>query len=134
MIRERYRSGVSRLSAVLSLAPLAAALWTAFQPGPDYRATAVLLAAFAFVVWLLVGTDYTFDGDQLRIRSGPFRQNVTLSTIARVRATRTWLAGPAASFDRIELVSATGRVIVSPRDTAGFLDALRARAPQAKFD
>ncbi len=83
----------------------------------------------AFMLSVLYGTFYQFEGDTLRIRSGPFRMNVPLAEVRAVTPTRNPLSSPACSLDRLRIEYGTRSVMISPADKEGFLATLRARCP-----
>ena len=61
----------------------------------------------------------------------PFRPRIPLEEISAVRESNSVRSGPALSMDRLEIACSNGRVLlISPGDKAGFLAALRRRAPQ----
>ena len=86
-------------------------------------------AALAF--WVLYGTDYRLTGDTLVIRCGPFRFKIPLAEIDAVTPSRDPLSSPACSLDRllIQYRHASRRLLVSPHDKTGFLEALVERCP-----
>ncbi|MGO9991644.1 MAG: PH domain-containing protein [Steroidobacteraceae bacterium] len=89
----------------------------------------VLVAAI--VVWVVLSTYYEFKGDALVAHAGPFSWRIPLKEISAVRESSSVRSGPALSMDRLEIVFGAGRVLlISPEDKAGFLAALRRRAPQ----
>ena len=137
---QRFRSEVSvgllGLLVVALFLPLGV---TTFIVTPRADARPALLAAggihalvVVFVVWMYATTDYRVEGDELRIRSGPFRWRVNLPSVRRLRATRSPLSAPALSLNRIEIeYGRFATVLVSPADRQGFIRAVLARAPNA---
>lgn len=127
------------LGALLAL-PLVAevlVLLVAFDPGLLVESVAVVLAAGAvpavLVPWIWFGTGYRIAEDHLAIRSGPFAWRIPLASIKEVRPSRSIVAGPALSFDRLEIVYGSHQsVLVSPAGRAGFLEALGRRCPAAR--
>ncbi len=72
---------------------------------------------------------YGVGGGRLVVRFGIARSTVDLATITSVEPTRSVLASPALSLDRLALRSgahASTAAIVSPADREGFLDAIAA--------
>jgi hypothetical protein len=94
----------------------------------------LLLAAPALIVWTLTSTYYDVTDTTLRVRSAFVRLSIPLSTIRSLRTTRSVLSAPALSLDRLEVQHASGRVVVSPRDQAGFVKAIRDRVPGVVID
>ena len=85
----------------------------------------IAVAAVLLPLWLLFSTTYVVEGERLVIRSGPFQWCVVLADIKAVRSTRSPMAAPALSLDRLELQYGNGRrILVSPRDRKGFLRAI----------
>ncbi|MCC7123936.1 MAG: PH domain-containing protein [Acidobacteria bacterium] len=132
-LSQRFPSSVSIVVVaplLLVLLALISSQSRGFQPVP----LLVLGVASVFVGWVLLTTDYTLSSNELLVRSGPTRRRVPTALVRRVRPTRSLLSAPALSFDRIEISGDFGAVMISPRDRAGFLVALRAAAPQARFE
>ena len=91
------------------------------------EAAAMIVAALAIVALLgsmLVGTHYTVDENALRIACGPFRWTVPIDAIKSVEATRNPLSSPALSLDRLQIDYGKRRIMVSPADKNGFLQAI----------
>lgn len=89
-----------------------------------FAGTVILTACLP--LWIIFGTSYRIEGGTLRIRSGPIRWNIPVNSITAVGPSRSWLAGPALSLDRLEISHGAGaRIMVSPEDQAGFIAALR---------
>ena len=89
------------------------------------------LAAGAFMLWTLYGTDYTLTDERLIIRSGPFRWRIALQAIHSVDPSRSLLSSPAVSLDRLRVRYGPSRrsVLISPDDKERFLWDLAMRAP-----
>ncbi len=98
-------------------------------PLVKWLAPAVLLAVAVLIFWVLYGTYYSFQGDTLVIRCGPFRFRVSLAEIESVTPTRNPLSSPACSLDRLLIQYRQARrwIMVSPDDKIGFFQALAAR-------
>jgi hypothetical protein len=101
------------------------------HPAVRWLVPAACLAGAAFMLWVLYGTHYTVTQDTLIIRCGPFRFRVPLGEIDAVTPTRNPLSSPACSLDRllIQYRQVRRRIMVSPDDKTGFLEALVARCP-----
>ena len=92
----------------------------------------IVLLTLVLPIWLLLDTNYTVTGEELRIRSGPFRWRIALSEVREVSPSRSWMSSPALSLDRIRVQYGTARsVLVSPREKQRFVDCLRERCPAA---
>lgn len=79
----------------------------------------------ALLLWIWFGTSYRIDDEALIVRSGPFISTIDIKTIKKLKATKTLLAGPALSLDRIEIQYKTyDTVIVSPKDKIEFIETL----------
>ena len=90
-----------------------------------YIVVSATVLVVALVLSLLFRTHYTISGDNLRIVSGPFFRNISISSISSVEATRSPISSPALSLDRIRIRYGNRRsVMVSPEDKSGFLKAI----------
>ena len=95
----------------------------------------LLVPVIAFVIWMYRTTDYRIDGNIMHVRSGPLTWTVDLTSVRRLRATRSFMSAPALSLDRIELeYGRFDTLVVSPADKAGFVQAVTARAPHAAVE
>ncbi len=117
----------------------AAELWRSGEPLALRLGFALVLVAVTFVViWILYGTRYLLAGDELVAVCGPFRTVVPLAAIEEVAPSRSPLAGPAPSLDRLEIRQTGGGLglLVSPADKEAFLSDLKLRCPQlvGRFD
>jgi membrane protein YdbS with pleckstrin-like domain len=117
---------------VTGLAALAAG-GVAFRegaPGSLLTLLVVVALVIALPVSLLAATHYTFEGDALRIRSGPFRWSISLAEIRGVQSTRNPLSSPALSLDRLRITYGPGKfIMISPENQDGFLRELAKRCP-----
>lgn len=95
----------------------------------------VVVPGAALVVWVLLSTNYTLEGRQLIVRSGPFRWRINIDeirSIAPVRAIgmriRSSRSSPALSMDRLEIVyGADKRLMISPDEQDAFLKDIATR-------
>jgi hypothetical protein len=78
--------------------------------------------------WLLLTTDYRFEGKTLIVRGGPFRWRIRVHEINTVRPTHNSLSSPALSLDRLRIEYGDGKALmISPRDADTFISELQAR-------
>lgn len=101
---------------------------------PDAAAVGVALVVIALGVglplWLLASTWYELADGHLLVRCGPFRTRIALDQIRSVKPSRSLASAPALSLDRLAIAYGRfGTVLISPRDKAGFIAALRQQAP-----
>lgn len=90
--------------------------------------TAVILAILGGLAWPVC---YELEDEALLIRFGLVRSRIRYAAIRRVVPSRSILSSPALSMDRLHVDAGSSLgPLISPRDKAGFLDALGARAPQ----
>jgi hypothetical protein len=96
---------------------------------------AIQAVAVSVTAWVFLSTSYRLDASQLVVRSGPFKWTVELSSLRRIRPTRSLLSAPALSLDRLELQYGPARtIVISPADRSAFLDAIAERAPGAVIE
>lgn len=68
-------------------------------------------------LWLLLGTYYSIERDQLLIKSGPFKWKVPIDDITSITPTSDAISGPALSLERLRIEYGRGAsVLISPRD------------------
>jgi hypothetical protein len=91
----------------------------------------LLVASAVVIVWSLFGTAYRVEGADLVIRSGPFRTRVPIASIASVAPTHSVNAALAMSTSRLDLccTNPEKHVLVSPKEPAAFIGALRGVKP-----
>ncbi len=135
-----FRSRVDPLLAALIFVPMALGfamlIARAFSNNKSLGIVAPIVFGFAIglVVWIYADTSYRITDTDLLVRSGPLRVSVPLAQIRRVTRTRSVLSAPALSMNRLEITYAkAGVVVISPKDDAGFLAALKERAPGAEL-
>jgi len=137
-VSERFVSKRDRwLVAVMWAASLvdfgvAAWLWLGLERAPIFVAPLLALAGF-FQLQVLYSTDYSFEGDVLRIRASFFRWRVPLAAIDAVEPTRNPLSSPACSLDRLLIRYGEKRIMISPLDKAEFVRALVQRTPHLQL-
>jgi len=97
--------------------------------------TVVTLGIIAVLpVWIMSTTEYRITAEKLLVRSGPVRVDVPLKSVTGLRASHSVLSAPALSLDRIEVSYGSKRVVISPRDRAGFIAAITERVPGVRLD
>lgn len=87
----------------------------------------LLIGATAIVmIWGYYQTDYTFDGELLKVRYGIMRWKIPIRKIERVYPSKMAWSGPALSLDRlaIKMIGSKLELYISPEDKEGFLQAL----------
>tara|TARA_Y100000588_G_scaffold146332_1_gene160150 strand:+ start:1112 stop:1990 length:879 start_codon:yes stop_codon:yes gene_type:complete len=89
----------------------------------------VVFTPVALIGWGLSSTSYTVTNYELDVRCMWLRELIPLDSIRSLRPSRSLLSALALSLDRIELVHATGRTQVSPRDRDGFVAILSRHNP-----
>jgi hypothetical protein len=114
------------LSWTTALLMLVAGLSLAMTPSPLALRIVVpmlLVLSSDLMLWTLYSTRYLLTDSGMKIRSGPFRWWVPYADIEHVAPTRSVLAGPACSLDRLQVVckgSSLG-LMISPERKSEFL-------------
>jgi len=113
--------------------PLVRAIFTGAPVAPGLLvASVVTLGGLAYLV---ATTSYTITDDALIVRCGPTRSTVPLAAIQTIRASRTLLAAPAVSLNRLEVVANPGPwLVISPVDQPRFIREVLARAPHVRLE
>jgi|SRR5690606_23772486 len=94
----------------------------------------LLVVILAFVLHLFLKTEYVIDGDKLKIRAGFFSYKpIRIADINAISKTKSLLASPAPSFDRIEIKHGKfDSIIISPKDKHTFAKGLVGINPKIK--
>ncbi|MEP6778805.1 MAG: PH domain-containing protein [Gemmatimonadaceae bacterium] len=133
----RFRSKVDVLISIVILTAIgvsatsvAKLLTTSHQ---NWLGAALLaIVSVGLPAWLFLSTSYVLTDYELRVKSGPFNWCVPLNTISAVTKTRSSLAAPAWSFDRLLIEYESGRsVMVSPSNQEAFVQELEKRRASA---
>jgi hypothetical protein len=100
--------------------------WLRFMQGAF-----VVFGVIGFLVWIVLGTNYTLEGRELIVRSGPFTWRIAIDEITSVEKPRGFVrahSSPALSMDRLMVTyGANKRLMISPAEKEKFLADLRAR-------
>lgn len=92
-----------------------------------------MLPSVAFTGWLLRRTYYEVQPQThlLRVVSGPLTWQIPIASITRIQPSHNVLSSPALSLDRLKIsYNRYDEILLSPRDKAGFVAALRQLNPQ----
>ncbi|HEY0512331.1 MAG TPA: PH domain-containing protein [Thermoanaerobaculia bacterium] len=131
-----FPSKVDRWIVWLMALPLgvsAAVVTSALLASPPLPAALLIVGVetlvLGFIAWGFRSTRYLVTGRELVVRSGPFRWRIEISGIESIRPSRSPIASPALSLDRLEIRYGGGRMLlISPRDREGLLAAVVARS------
>jgi hypothetical protein len=131
-----FPSKVDRWILWLMAVPLifsVAAVTSALLAHPPLSAAILMVslevAVLGFITLTFKSTRYLVGDRELIIRSGPFRWRIAIDGIESVVPSRNPLSSPALSLDRLEIRYGSGRrLLISPQDREGFLEALMARS------
>jgi hypothetical protein len=137
----RYRSKIDWWLGVLLVVPLVAAVGTAIslQLDGDSGAAAggwvILLGVVTLYVVVVWPVAYELTDDAIVVRFGLLRWRIAYRSLRGVTPTRSILAGPALSLDRLAIdVGSPPTRMISPADRDGFLTDLAERAPHLVRD
>ncbi len=102
------------------------------NPGVGKTIVIVILAFVLpiFVIWMVHGTHYILEEDQLKIKFFPFKKTIPYEKMRSVKKTTNPLSSPAPSLKRIEITY--GRydfALISPKDRDLFIKELKQRCP-----
>jgi hypothetical protein len=132
-----YRTGVDGwVAALLLLGPaVCVASAVAQHLDGDTRGSLIAggatLALLAVYFGLILPMRYGIDDQHVIVRHGLMRERIPLTEIARVEPTRTRVAAPALSLDRLEIVYGDDvfhAAVISPADREAFLAELADKA------
>lgn len=96
-----------------------------------FQGAFVVFGVIGLLVWIVIGTNYTLEGRELVVRSGPFTWRIEIDEITSVEKPKGFMrarSSPALSMDRLLVSYGNGkRLLISPADKEKFLADLRAR-------
>jgi hypothetical protein len=137
-VQSRFRSAVDWWWLVLLGIPsirliwmLITGLWAGRSPSIGF---VIAFLALAGVWYSMATTFYEVDDEYLTAAFGPIKTKLPLASIHTLRATTSILSAPALSARRIEVLSNKGCVMISPKDSAGFVDAIRRAVPGVRVE
>ena len=92
----------------------------------DWLALFFILLIIAFVVHLMMTTDYTIDGNRLLVRSGfVVKLCIEIESINKITETRSFISSLALSLDRLETYyNKFDSILISPRQKQPFINEL----------
>lgn len=92
-------------------------------------------AVFLILYWILVGTKYIIEEDDLLIKSGPYKYKIKISEITYINMTRKTVSTPSLLFGRIEIKSENNYIVTSPpNNKISFLKLLKEKNPNITFN
>ncbi len=125
---KEFKAKVSYGILIPALAVLAGSvIWPILEGAPStaiITMCAIILPTALFVLHLFFNTTYRISEDnRLQVRCGfVFREAIDIMKVTSVEKTKTPVASPAPSMDRIELrYGKYGSLIISPRDKKGLV-------------
>ncbi len=96
-----------------------------------FQGAFVVFGVIGFLVWIVIGTNYTLEGRNLVVRSGPFTWRIAIDQITSIEKATLFArarSSPALSMDRLVITYGNNkRLMISPADKEKFLADLRAR-------
>jgi hypothetical protein len=126
-MRKVFPSAIGWIMIVPLIILLGVMLLMLFLEPRKWQALIVVLPVMIFIVHLLMTTDYTIEGTDLKIQCGFFKTApIDITSIQSIAETNNPLSSPALSLDRLLIRYAERRqVMISPKDKAAFIDAIR---------
>ena len=96
----------------------------------------MVLSPIGFVlIWIWFQTGYRIEGDSLIIRTGPFKKEILVDEIYRIRETKNLFTAAALSMDKIEIYYGKYDFIsISPKNKTAFIRELRKRNANIETD
>lgn len=123
-----YHSKIDNWLLVVLASAIAVSLYASIQlistepPSAWWPLLLTLGLGVVLPLWLLLGTRYILQPEQLIIRSGPFKWVVPVAEITHLSSTKNPLSSPALSLDRLRIDYSRGKfIMISPRDKERFI-------------
>ena len=133
-----FASKVDRWIVMVTIVPMVAAAGaiaaaTVAHPGREMLFPIAMLLLLAFLITRTFrATDYRIEGEELTVRSGPFRWRIEIGSIGSIRPTRSAVSAPALSLDRLRIEYGGRAILVSPREKEQFIRELLAINPHIR--
>lgn len=136
---QRFRSAIDFWYIAIIIIPTVHLIWILIEGlaagGRPSIGFTIAIVAMGGVWYCIATTFYEVNEQYLIAAFGPFKTRVPVTSIHTMRATTSILSAPALSARRIEVLSKNGpRVMISPRDSAGFVDAIRRAVPGVRVE
>ena len=95
----------------------------------------LVLSILTLLIYLLFkATYYIVDDNILRVSSSFIvNKKVDIQSITKVRETRNPISAPAASLDRLEVISTRGSVLISPKNKNAFIEDITTANPRIEI-
>jgi hypothetical protein len=95
---------------------------------------ALMILLLAFILHMLLTTDYRIDGAVLIVRCGFFYgRPINIDSIKEIRETNNPISAPAASLDRLLITyNRYDSIILSPKEKSAFIDHIKSLNPNVK--
>ena len=98
------------------------------SPAGYLRVIGMLAVGIGLPFWFFYTTQYLVEDEILKIKSGPFKWTIPITSISQVVETTNPRSSPALSLRRLEITYGESKIImVSPKDHDGFLEAIGQR-------
>lgn len=123
-MKKVYKSKIGLELVIPLIIVFGAILFLAVTEEPNFVGFGILLLVMIFVIHMFMTTNYTIDGDSLKIKCGFFfNETIDIKTIKKISETNNALSSPATSLDRIEInYGKFDSVIISPKLKKEFID------------
>lgn len=90
---------------------------------------------FLILYWILAGTKFMIEEDNLFIKSGPYKYKIKISEIIYINMSRKTVSSPSLLFGRIEIKSEYKYIVISPpNNKISFLKLLKEKNSNIKFN
>lgn len=110
------------LASALAVSIYASAVVLAGSPAAWWALLLTAGIGIGLPLWLLMGTRYTLEQQQLIVRSGPFKWIIPIAQITSITPTRNPSSSPSLSLDRLRIEYGRGNsIMISPRNKETFL-------------
>lgn len=128
---KKFKSKID-LSIILFLVVILGGILVKLILDENWKVSAIIILEIAFIAYLFYTTFYVIDRQKLIIKCGfIINTSVDILSIRKISETNSIMSAPAASFDRLEILyNKFDTVLISPKNKAGFIEALKVINPQ----
>lgn len=124
-MKQKFKSKIGlELTAPLVIVMITVFVLLIMSGEIPWFALVVPLLTTLFIVYLFLTTDYTVEGNILKVRSGfIINKTIAISTITKISETSDPSSAPATSIDRLRIEYGKQQsVLISPKDKQAFID------------
>src|SRR5690554_5284901 len=117
-----YRSKISVGIVLFLIIVFGSSYIPVFKDGLSWEGMLLFLLPVVFIIHLFMTIYYTIKDDTLIVKASfLIYEEIKIESIRKIKETRTLVASPATSLDRLAILFGSDMVIISPKEKAEFI-------------